>query len=158
MNIFKTKESIFMFPQNERHGLVITTNGMTKQNGCAVMGKGIALEADKAFHLSGTLGKKLSESGNHCYNMGIHSYSGNMFHIITFPTKNNWRYISSISLIIQSVKELISIADELGLERVFMPPVGCGCGGLSWDFQVQPLLELYLDDRFTIILRDIKED
>ena len=40
----------------------------------------------------------------------------------------------------------------MNFSSVLLPKPGCANGGLNWE-QVKPLLEQYLDDRFTIIDR-----
>lgn len=126
----------------------VTTNGMTRRDGTAVMGAGIAKEADIRYKLAVSLGQKLAETGNHCYDMGVHDGR----HVITFPTKNDWRDDSDLELIKQSCKELVELADSLELTNVLLPPVGCGCGRLSHE-TVFPVVAELLDDRFIWYVR-----
>jgi len=63
---------------------VITTNGNIKNNGEAVMGKGIALQAKERYPgLPSLLANHIKKCGN------VISISPD-YKIITFPTKNNW--------------------------------------------------------------------
>lgn len=127
----------------------VTTNGIVKSNGEAVMGAGIAKEADARYNLAASLGKNLHMNGNHCYHMGSYDDKD----IITFPTKNHWKDDSSLELIIQSCKELVSLTDVCGYSTVYLPPVGCGCGKLDWN-TVEQAISPYLDDRFVIYMRN----
>lgn len=125
----------------------VTTNGIVCRTG-AVMGAGIAKEANMRYNLSASLGKKLKETGNHVYDMGVFDNK----HVITFPTKNDWRDPSDIALIKQSCIELITLADANNWKEILLPPVGCGCGGLNFEKDVKPVIGAILDDRFTICL------
>ena len=145
----KTKftRNIFM---EKAHAICITTNGIVKNNGEAVMGAGIAKQANQRYMLAPRLGQKLKLYGNHCYDMGI--YDGKA--IVTFPTKNHWKDNSSIELIEQSCRELVAMADKNAWTSVMLPPIGCGLGGLDFETQVRPVIENILDDRFTICFLD----
>lgn len=126
--------------------ICITTNGITKNNGDAVMGKGIAKTANDLYSIAHALGKQLRLNGNHVYDMGIH----NNKHILTFPTKQHWRDDSSIDLIKQSCVELVALADKMQFNTVLLPAVGCGCGRLDFNKDVYPVISELLDDRFIV--------
>ena len=126
----------------------VTTNGITKANGHAVMGAGIAKQADELYNLAPALGMKLKMHGNHCYDMGEFRTR----HVVTFPTKNHWKDDSDLNLIAQSCKELTILADKNNWQVVVLPPVGTGCGKLSWE-SVKKVLKENLDDRFVIYFR-----
>ncbi len=106
---------------------VITTNGNIKNNGEAVMGKGIALQAKERYPgLPSKLGERLKLYGNH-----VNVFAE--YKIITFPTKNNWREKSTYELIKSSCNNLIVICNILGIKKIVMPMVGCSNGGLKWN-------------------------
>ena len=75
-------------------------------------------------------------------------------HLITFPTKEHWRYPSKTRLIEQSAIQVLNIVNELWVDTIYLPPAGCGNGGLNWDTQVCPILSKWLDDRFVAVLRE----
>lgn len=129
----------------------VTTNGVVCSTG-AVMGAGIAKEADMRYNLKAALGQKLKMHGNHVYDMG----SFDSKHIVTFPTKHNWRYKSDIALIKQSCYELVSLANGNNWKEVLLPPVGCGCGGLDFEKDIKPVIGSILDDRFVICFLNTK--
>ena len=110
--------------------LCVTTNGVIKANGQAVMGAGIA----KAFtliypQLPTILGQKLACCGNRIHYLLT---VNNTTHILSFPTKHHWRDSSDLSLILNSAKTLAEIANlKLYCTFVVTRP-GCGLGGLSW--------------------------
>ena len=125
--------------------IVITTNGNTKANGDAIMGKGIALEAAKRFPTTPyILGKYLKEFGNIPIRLNDR--------MISFPTKYNWWEKSCPKLIESSTLTLFSMVNNLKLSEIYMVRPGCSNGRLNWA-DVKPILEKYLDDRFIIVNR-----
>lgn len=147
--------------------IVVTTNGFTKNNGEAVMGRGIALEAKSRYpNLPAKLGTLLKKYGNHVFRI---EYPNQI--IITFPVKPEygpygepgWRARADMELIKRSTSELVDVLTQmlrigrfdgkmhLGF-KVLMPRPGCGNGGLKWE-DVKPIIEPLLDDRFTVMER-----
>lgn len=133
--------------------LICTTNTCLNNKNELVMGAGIARPFKHMFtNLSSEWGKRLKENytdGLMCTkNFNITPY------LIAFPTKRDWSEPSDLQLIIRNTKQLKLLTDIMGWEKVLMTRPGCGCGGLSWENQVKPLIRPYLDDRFTIINKD----
>lgn len=143
--------NIFALPQNGE-AVCVTTNGIVKPNGHAVMGAGIALESNKLFHLSKKLGGYLNKYGNRVFNMGRFSNGSQCLTVITFPTKYDWRDNSDIELIHQSAIQLVELCNKFGITKCYLPPPGCGCGKLDWN-TVKNCLSSILDDRFIIVFR-----
>lgn len=52
--------------------------------------------------------------------------------IINFPTKRHWRSKSRIEDIELGLTALAKDIEELGIQSIAIPPLGCGLGGLSW--------------------------
>jgi len=138
--------------------IVITTNGVVKPNGAAVMGAGIAWQAAQRFpRLQRGLGHHIILMGNnvHCFRR---------WRLVTFPTKHDWRNDSDMPLIERSLSQLVSLADVGRLEYysrefaadlgspIYLVRPGCKNGGLDWK-DVKPLLERYLNDRFVVVER-----
>lgn len=149
-------------------GLVITTNGYVKKNNEAVLGRGIALEAVKRYPwLPRSLGVHLITSGNH---VGEFDVTPNFvrnsefnFSLYTFPVKPKigpngemgWQAKADINLIKRSAIQLVNMIDLYRYQKgykVLMPRPGCGNGRLKWE-DVKPVIEPYLDDRFTVMER-----
>jgi len=127
--------------------VVITTNGVVKTNGRAVMGRGIALEAkQKVLDLDVVPGRCLSVFGNQVFVLA--DMLPNHEKIVTFPTKHDWRGMSSTLLIERSAAQL-EVVTPRGL-TIYMVRPGCSNGGLSWTV-VRPMLEKYLDSRFVVV-------
>lgn len=134
----------------EADARVITTNGVVRADGKAVMGRGCAAEAARMIPgLQDALGKRIREKGNH-----VHVFYGKFdldYTLITFPTKNHWHQNSDVDLIFRSACELADEVDEFGFIRVVMPRPGCGMGKLNWRRDVKPMFKNLLDDRFFVV-------
>jgi hypothetical protein len=136
---------------NAYDAVVITTNGFVKENGEAVMGRGIAQQAAKEFRfLPISLGNRLTKHGNRVYLFEEYNRFWKKKRIITFPVKTDWRVRAHKDLIIKSTEQLVDLVDAVGFERIVMPRPGCGNGGLKWE-DVKPIIEPYLDNRFTVM-------
>lgn len=156
MKELKTKINIFDLPISKTgsEAVCVTTNGNIKKNGLAVMGRGIALEANKRFNLTSKLAKYLNLYGNRLFDMGIYQNQISYFHIITFPTKYNWTENSNLELIEKSCQQLVELCNKRNISICYLTPVGCANGHLDYQTQVKPILEKYLDDRFIIVFRN----
>ncbi len=128
--------------------LVITTNGTIKKNGEAVMGRGIALEANQMFPgLAKALGRNLSERGNHAHLLLVSVFSTRNITIWTMPVKHNWWEEADPELIVRSAHELAE--GTRNYPEVWMPRPGCGNGRLKWK-DVKPLIEPIFDNRYIV--------
>ena len=129
--------------------IVITTNGIVRRDGKAVMGAGIALEMARKFPLFPKIfGDKLKKDGNHVSLFFVPQVRGRK--VATFPVKNHFKEKASLELIERSCKELVKMVDKFKFTQVCLPKPGCGVGGLKWK-KVKPILEKYLDQRFVIV-------
>lgn len=151
--------NLFLLPDGPE-AAAVTTNGIVKSDGRAVMGAGIAKYArDSLTDIDVLLGRFLSLYGNHAYFMG--SFQDNhraaagkpaSVFVVTMPTKNDWRDGSDLELIRRSAVELMGIAARNNLRRVYLPAPGCALGRLDYKTQVRPAISNILDDRFTACL------
>jgi hypothetical protein len=135
--------------------LCVTTNGNVRNDGAAVMGRGIALEAKRRYpKLPHILAERILEGGNHVHPLG--SFGGKL--IFSFPTKNDWRDRSNLTLIQMSVRELLyyhnSAKKLFGHDYpvVAMTRPGCGNGGMNWP-DVKAAIGPLLSDKFVIVNR-----
>ena len=126
------------------HWVVIPTNGIITISG-AIMGAGVARQAaDKYFDLPGLLAAKIRIGGNK-------PYSFSKYHLFSFPTKNNPKNPSSLSLIGESAELLVDLVDkEKTFPPIYLPRVGCGLGRLEW-IRVKGVIGGILDDRFVVL-------
>jgi len=119
----------------------VTTNGIIKNDGTAVMGKGIAKQAaDKFPGLPKQLAWKLDRFGNHVY-------AFLPYRIFTFPTKHDWRDPSKMELILRSCAEL----RQMSAGKVYLPRPGCSNGGLDWN-EVRPLVHAALPEDWFVLV------
>jgi hypothetical protein len=127
--------------------IVITTNGWVKEDGKSVMGRGCALRAKRLISdLDVTLGTLVSTKGNHVHLLRDYHIEPS---IVSFPVKDIWWELAEFWLIERSCQELVELVTTLEWETVWMVRPGCGSGGLDW-INVKPILEKYLDGRFTV--------
>lgn len=149
----KGNYNLFDLPQNNE-AICVTTNGIVKSDGKAVMGAGIAKQADQLFHLSDLLGKYLKQYGNRTFRLGRwQKLNGDIFTIFSLPTKYHYKDDSDITLICKSCEQLMEMCDKFGITKCYLPPVGCGCGNLNYENTVKPWISQILDDRFVVVLR-----
>ena len=131
----------------------VTTNSVTRHNGDAIMGKGIALQAAQRFpdlpHQLGCRLRALQEKDPQWNIIQIfHNYR-----LITFPTKHHWRFPSVLKLIIRSYTNLSALMDQSDDidGPVFLPRPGCSNGQLDWFIEVRPALKRHNDNRIIIV-------
>jgi len=139
---------IWTLASQEGGWVVVTTNTTLKEDGTAVMGAGIALSAKTRFpELPKLLGEHIR-----CLNDNLYIYKP----IICLPTKTYWRHNASIELIEKGCHALVELDSVLNsvnsVERIFLPQLGCGLGGLNWERQVRPLIDSILEsERFILV-------
>lgn len=125
----------------------ITTNGMVKSSGKAVMGGGVAKEAvDRFPNCDVKLGDLIKLHGN----ISQIFYQDDETVLIAFPTKKHWKDKSCIELIKESSLQLKVLMDFYSYGTVYLPRPGCGLGGLNWEF-VKKEIDCILDDRVVIV-------
>ena len=76
---------------------------------------------------------------------------GRTRHVVSVPTKYHWRESSSLELVTASVERLRDAAASRGWQRVAVPALGCGLGGLAWPL-VLAIIERALTDSPTTFL------
>ena len=154
MRIENHAVDIFLCPRGPQDAICVTTNGVIRSDGRAVMGAGIAKQADDRFDLTRALAASLRRQGNHvfCFGPRTDIRTDRVMTVFAFPTKEDWKAPSILSLIIRSAHELVEQCDKLGIKTCYMTPPGCGLGRLDWTSQVRPALKSILDDRFVVIV------
>jgi len=131
------------------HFIVIPTNGFVKNNGEAVMGRGLAYDAKIKFpKLPYELGELLKKYGNDVFIFRD-------YRIFTFPVKHKWDEKADIELIKFSaigLRNLVAlwVRSKKLVPPVYIPRVGCGNGRLDWK-DVKPILESCLDENFQVV-------
>ena len=113
-----------------------------------VMGKGIALQFKRAYpdmfkeYQRAARAKRLRLGEMHVWRTGLLE---NPKFIINFPTKGHWRSKSSLADIQAGLVDLVEVIQELGINSIAVPPLGCGNGGLDW-VDVEPVIRGALND------------
>lgn len=148
-----TETDIFDVIPNEA-AICVTTNGIVKNNGEAVMGAGIAKYVDNNWHIAKRLGTMIKMFGNRPLDLGFINYNNKNLRLFSFPTKHNYKDQSDINLIKNSANLLVYMCSYLDITNCYIPCPGCGCGGLDYESQVKPVLNDLLDDRFIVIIKD----
>lgn len=111
-------------------------------NTVGVMGKGIALEYKKRYPGMFDEYKKLCDEKQ--FDVGqLALWKGKDRWILFFPTKKLWRSPSKIEYIEAGLKKFSNVWDELNIDSIAFPKLGCGYGGLNWP-EVKSLMEKYL--------------
>jgi hypothetical protein len=141
-------------PPTSVDAVCITTNGIRKKDGSAVMGKGVALGAAKKWpQLPQILGTKLAGGRLRLeVLLAVSRHPNPDLFILALPTKRDWKDPSPWDLVMKSLAELVHLTNGMDWKSVWLPPPGCGNGGLSWS-KVAAATKDLLNDRFTIIFR-----
>ncbi|MFW5432745.1 MAG: macro domain-containing protein [Methylophilaceae bacterium] len=139
MNVFFEKGNLF---ETDAEAIVNTVNCV------GVMGKGVALEFKNRWPNNFKAYKKLCQSKSLRPGKSFIFDTGDLFgdarkpqrYLINFPTKDHWRSKSKFSYIEQGLDDLLVQLENLDIQSVALPPLGCGNGGLDWS-EVRLFLE-----------------
>lgn len=133
----------------ERIGNILKANAQALVNpvNCVgVAGKGLALQFRRAW--PNNYHAYMSDCRSGLMKIGrVHLFPtgrlGNPKWIINFPTKDDWRDKSKLIYIEAGLDALVPQLIINRIERIAIPPLGCGLGGLKWE-DVEKLIR----DRF----------
>lgn len=127
--------------------ICITTNGVVRESGTAVCGRGCAKEATKNIpFFSRLLGEYILRRGN---TAGIMKTGPAEQEVFVFPVKHNWRERADTYLIVESACALNFIAKGNPDTTFILPRPGCGNGRLWWA-DIKPLID-FLPDNVSVI-------
>ena len=116
-------------------------------NCVGVMGRGIALQFKKVFPENFADYQAACQRGEvrpgKMLVVKLDRFD-NPRYIINFPTKRHWRGKSRIEDIEVGLDALATVVQDLGIQSVAVPPLGCGLGGLDWR-QIRRLIEEAFD-------------
>jgi O-acetyl-ADP-ribose deacetylase (regulator of RNase III) len=112
-------------------------------NTVGVMGKGVALEFKRLFPEMYNEYHALCENNKFKVGM-LWLYKSPNKWVLNFPTKKHWRNPSRVEYIEDGLKKFVSTYEQMGIQSIAFPPLGCGNGQLDFEIQVQPLMEKYL--------------
>jgi O-acetyl-ADP-ribose deacetylase (regulator of RNase III) len=117
-------------------------------NTVGVMGKGLALQFKQAYPANFRAYQAACRRGEvRLGHMFTHAtdLDGHPRYVINFPTKGHWRSRSRLSDIEDGLAGLCTVIQDLGIQSIAVPPLGCGNGGLGWS-DVRPLIVGALGD------------
>jgi len=111
-------------------------------NCVGVMGKGIALEFKNRYP------QMFNDYKAKCDHDNVkpgqpYLWEDDSVQILNFPTKRHWKDNSLLQDVEDGLKYLASSYEQMGIQSIAMPALGCGLGGLKWS-EVQPLIVKYL--------------
>ena len=146
-----------IFDIKDADAICVTTNGGLNKYGELIMGQGtptanhLAAQFAKEFPwLPLFLGHARKVYGNvpYCPTMERSGHIGP--HIVSFPTKWDWKDPSDIHLIDRSAEALVILTDQYNWKKIVLPRPGVGKGKLKWE-DVKAVISPILDDRFFVI-------
>ncbi|MBI2579367.1 MAG: macro domain-containing protein [Candidatus Aenigmarchaeota archaeon] len=113
-------------------------------NCVGAMGKGVALEFKNRYPAMFEEYRRRCERGE--VRPGEpYLWEDDRVQILNFPTKRDWRENSRLEDIALALKYLATHYQNMGIQSLAMPALGCGQGGLRWE-DVRPLIEKHLGD------------
>jgi len=111
-------------------------------NCVGVMGKGVALEFKNRYPQMFNDYKARCDQGNVKPGQP-YLWEDDSAQVLNFPTKRNWRDNSLLKDIEDGLKHFAGSYEQMGIQSIAMPALGCGLGGLKWS-EVQPLIVKHL--------------
>jgi hypothetical protein len=127
---------------------VVPTNTSYDRLERAVSGRGVALQAAIKYPgFRSRLGRLLKNTDRAAI---VHVFPD--LSLICLPVKRKWMDKASLTLIEAGVASLVEITD-VTKEQIYLPLLGCGFGELD-EQPVMGILNRYLNDNFTLVLRD----
>ena len=116
---------------------------LTNTVNCAgIMGKGVALEFKNRYpQMFGDYKSKCDQ--DNVKPGQPYLWEDDSAQVLNFPTKRHWRDNSLLQDIEDGLKHLANSYEQLGIQSIAIPALGCGLGGLKWS-EVQPLIVKYL--------------
>jgi hypothetical protein len=157
--------NIFEF-WNSDTPVIVPINLNLNKFGHNVMNKGIAKDAKELFPiLPNMIGKSIKQR-KHKIDVFAYVLETNKVIegkkeeaiILAFPTRFNYWEKADLKLIEVCARLLVlkvdTIYKKIKFDKIMVPKLGCGEGGLDWELEVKPLLEKILDERFILVKYD----
>ena len=129
--------------------IVIPTNTTVGKHKRAIMGRGLAAQANKLYPmLSGLYGRRISKGTT----IDGFTYFRKLG-LIMLPVKRHYSDIADIKLIASGMELVAELMHAMGdaIRRVYVPMLGCGFGGLSYEVVLPIILQHYVK-RMVIVI------
>ena len=125
------------------YGDIFEISGVTSYaHGCncaRAMGKGIALQFKAKFPTMYTEYKQLCVMGK--FTLGdVYAYNYGQGYVFNLATQATWRTKAKLEFIENAIERMMEIAECAGVDKIALPAIGAGLGGLVWG-DVKPVLE-----------------
>lgn len=147
---------IWLYATEHRVDALCVNTNMTVADGKLIMGGGQARQARTRFpDLPKFWGQMYSDSLRQGREhaeivIAVSNRPDGDYHLVSFPTKYHPSEDSDLKLIERSARELLDTTNLRDWHNVVLGRPGCGLGGLDWEM-VKPVIEPFLDDRFTVL-------
>jgi O-acetyl-ADP-ribose deacetylase (regulator of RNase III) len=130
-------------PTTFTQGDLFAGNGfLAMAHGCncaGAMGAGIAVEFKRRFPKMFEEYRKRCKEGH--FRLGdVMVWKEKDQTIFNLGTQEHWRVGAELPAIVKAVGQMVSLADSGGIERIGLPRIGAGNGGLPWP-KVRDVLE-----------------
>ena len=114
-------------------------------NTVGVMGGGIALEFKRRYpSMFQAYKKECDQSTLKVGTLMFYKPVESPHSICLFPTKEHWQNPSTTEYIEAGLRAFVKFHKQWNIKSIAFPKLGCGLGGLNWEYEVQPLMEKYL--------------
>lgn len=125
-------------------GDIFAIPGVTSYaHGCncvGAMGKGIAVQFRNKFPAMYEKYRRLCADG--LFRVGdVFDYDYGDGHVYNLGTQASWRTQAKPEYIRASVEKMLALAQADGVDRIALPAIGAGLGGLKWE-DVKTVLEV----------------
>jgi len=124
-------------------GNIFKINGVVNYaHGCncaGAMGKGIAVEFKARFPKMYNEYKALCKSGK--FTLGsVFEYCYGEGYVFNLGTQVSWTTRANLEAVGEAIEKMVSIAATLKVDKIALPRIGAGLGGLDWN-DVKVLIE-----------------
>ena len=118
------------------HGDIFSIEGVTNYaHGCncaGAMGKGIALAFREKYPQMYDTYRSLCRSGKFRPGSVYEYYTGKGY-VFNLVTQVSWKTGATLPYIRTALQNMVSFALSNGVQKIAMPQIGAGLGGLKWD-------------------------
>lgn len=117
------------------YGDIFKIPGVTSYaHGCncaGAMGKGIALQFKAKFPEMYFEYKRLCDNGE--FNPGdVYAYNYGSGYVFNLGTQVTWRTKAKLEYIESAIDKMMEIAESVDVDKIALPAIGAGLGGLLW--------------------------